>query len=311
MKLYPVVLLSSLCLLGACSLEPSRKTYDPDEEFSKLDSPEVSGFYESLERQALEALKNGDNSSASGLYKQLHDSKPDEVRYQLGLAEALRRLGDNEAALLMYEKVVAKQPGNLDAFEGKALALMAKGDTQEAGRLFKLIKDRDASRWRTLNALGIMFAVKNMPSEAMAYFKEAANKSPDNPSVLNNIGLLYAIQKDYRNAQKELTTASNRASSEQKKQVDLNLALVYGVSGDTQMAKQIAEKYLSGISLSNNLGLYAHLADNDELAKTYLNMALSGSAVYYERAWSNLDIISSKSKSDFAPVRTQKSYKIK
>jgi hypothetical protein len=40
------------------------------------------------------------------------------------------------------------------------------------------------------------------------------------------------------------------------------------------------------------MGFYAHLAKDDALAKTYLNMAISGSSTFYERAWNNLDGIS-------------------
>ncbi len=67
--------------------------------------------------------------------------------------------------------------------------------------------------------------------------------------------------------------------------------MVYGLSGDMVKARELAGKYLDGPALENNLGFYAHLAKDDALAKTYLNMALSDSATYYQRAWTNLDMI--------------------
>ena len=77
----------------------------------------------------------------------------------------------------------------------------------------------------------------------------------------------------------------------QRKQIDLNLAMVHGVSGDFDTARDVAGKYLEGPALDNNLGLYAHLAKDDSLAKSYLNMALTQSPTYYERAWENLDVV--------------------
>ena len=138
-----------------------------------------------------------------------------------------------------------------------------------------------------------------MIPEAMAYYTEALKHSPDNPAILNNVGLSQAADHNFPRAIEALQQAERvSAPDDRRKEIDLNLALVYGVSGDLDTAKQIASKYLEGPALDNNLGLYAHLSKNDALAKTYFNMALSRSPTYYERAWKNLDIIDSTSKTD-------------
>jgi hypothetical protein len=80
-----------------------------------------------------------------------------------------------------------------------------------------------------------------------------------------------------------------------RKRIDLNLSLVYAVAGKQDEARAVAERYFSGPTLSNNLGLYAHLANDDEMAKAYLNMALTDSKTFYERAWDNLQTINSSS----------------
>jgi hypothetical protein len=82
----------------------------------------------------------------------------------------------------------------------------------------------------------------------------------------------------------------------------LNLALVYASAGKLPEARKIAEAYLSGPSLNNNLGLYAHLAKDDNLAKSYLNMALTESKTYYGKAWDNLEAINSQT-NDKAPAK--------
>jgi hypothetical protein len=40
------------------------------------------------------------------------------------------------------------------------------------------------------------------------------------------------------------------------------------------------------------MGLYAHLAKDDQMAKSYLNMALTESKTYYGKAWENLEAVS-------------------
>lgn len=282
-------------LLAGCSIEPSeRRLFDPDEEFAKLDGPEVPRLQATLERAAIEALAEGKYSSAAGLYKQLIDQNPEEPRYKLGFAECMRRLGDYEVAIAMYETVLRKQPNNIDAAEGKALAMLANGDTQDAAKQLQRIVERDRTRWRTLNALGILFAAKGMYSESVAYLKEGLRVSDGNPAILNNLGLVQGMQRRYGEAIDTFEEAARKADAHQKKQIELNLALIYGISGRMQDAEKTAARHLDENALQNNLGLYAHLTNNRELAKSYLNMALSGTPIYYQRAWKNLDIISSE-----------------
>jgi len=116
---------------------------------------------------------------------------------------------------------------------------------------------------------------------------------------LNNVGLSYATDKNYPRALEALKQASRVSKiPSQRKQIEMNLAMVYGVSGDFDNARDVASKYIEGPALDNNLGLYAHLAKDDALAKSYLNMALTQSPTYYERAWENLDVVNDNTRGD-------------
>lgn len=311
MRTLRLIVLPALLLAVACTVKPSdERQLDVEEEFAKLDTPQVGSVEGSLRRAAETAEEKGEHARAVSLYSQLHDRYENNVGYQFGLAESLRRVGENEAAIAMYDKVLGERPQYLDAMEGKALAIMAMGDTEEASRQFKTVLERDAGRWRTLNALGILFTVKNMTTEALAYFNEALKHSPDNPSVMNNIGLVKATRGEERAAVDALRTAAKQASGKQRQHIEMNLALVYGISGDIEAAKRVAEPHLTEASLTHNLGLYAHLANNDELAKSYLNMAMTNSSVYYERAWKNLNIIANQARGSKDLSPQQKTIKI-
>lgn len=302
--------LLALLVLG-CAVKPNGQgTKTAREELDALDSPDVVSVEASLERGALDALKNADYSKSAALYQQLVDQDNKEFRYKLGLAESLRRMGELKVAIEMYDQIIELKPGHVDAFEGKALAVMAQGDVEEASKLFQRILEREPNRWRSLNALGILFASKNLPSDGMQYLDEALIQSPKNPSVLNNIGLVQAMMKQYPSAVDSLDKGSRYATGGQRKQIDLNLALVHGIFGQMDKARDIVENYYDGAALENNLGLYAHLANNDELAKSYLNMALSGSNQYYERAWKNLDMVANKSASEYEATPGQKNFVI-
>lgn len=287
-----------LACLSACSLAPGKSTQKSRiEELNKLDGPEVDSVTDTLEKSAIEAINRGDYKRAVSLYKQLHDTAKvkDSVRmqYAVSLASALRRAGGYDDSLKVLDVVLKNEPDNIDALEGKGLSLLGQGKSQDAGRVFEQVLKKDPKRWRTLNALGILFTIKNLMPEANAYYTEALKYSPDNPSILNNVGLSFAIERRYPKAIEALQQAArlSDAGTATKRQVELNIALVVALAGDLDQAKMIAARHLKGAALDNNLGLYAHLANNDELAKAYLNTALSGTPTYYERAWRNLEVI--------------------
>lgn len=302
-KLLPLVFVMPALLAGCSGMDQQTEAWfkggDKQAAMDKLDGPSVSGVNNTMEKQAIEAAQKGDFRRAGGFYRQLLDSPKasddDKTRYKLGMAEAARRGGDLKTALPMYETLTREQPDHLEAMEGYGLALMQSGKAVDAGRVFADIMKENPKRWRTLNALGILFVNKNMIPEAMAYYTEALKYSPDNAAVLNNVALSQAVDGNYARAFDTFEQAARVSNSElQRQQITLNMAMVYGISGDLETARSIASKYLQGPELDNNLGLYAHLAKNDALARTYLDMALSGSQTYYERAWNNLDIVEGK-----------------
>lgn len=289
-----------ILLLSACSITASdERIFNPDEAFAKLDQPKVSSVNETLLENALAAEEKQNYQRAISFYKQLMDADEENVTYAVNLARNLRKSGEYDAANQIYQQIVERHPDHVEAMEGRGLAVMAKGEFKEAGKIFADVMARDAKRWKTLNALGILFATKGMFDEADAYFNEGLNFSRDNPSVLNNMALSQAMNQRYADAVRTAKIASSRAKkSSNRKQIDLNLALIHAANGDLVAAEKIAAAYYSGAQLKNNMGLYAHLANDDALAKGYLNSALAGSSEYYQRAWNNLDALNQTSASD-------------
>jgi hypothetical protein len=86
-----------------------------------------------------------------------------------------------------------------------------------------------------------------------------------------------------------------QSGSNELKNLDLNLALVYAVDGKLDEAEQAATPYLTKEGLYNNMATYSNLSKHGDLAKIYLNMALTQSSTYYERAWNNLGALGDES----------------
>lgn len=303
--------LAILLLLGLTSCEGGMQAIDAKKVLSNMEGPKVPTIQDTLMETAKNAEKQGDYAQAAQLYQQILEKQPNDKNVLLSLADCLRRSGDIDRALAVYDAVLQQDATMVAAKEGKSLALMSKGDFDTPGVLLAEVMKVDATRWKTLNAMGILFSVRNMQPEAQAYYLEALKYSMNNPSVLNNLGLSQALSKHFDAAIASLQQASTLTASNggDRKRIDLNLSLVYASAGKLDEARAIAERYFTGAVLNNNLGLYAHLAKDDQLAKAYLNMALTESKTFYEKAWDNLQSIdnngvSSQSASDKVNVKS-------
>lgn len=282
-------------LLAACDPRPQSEL-DPQSLLKLFDSeegPDVKGVDATLLDSAHQAEEKREYGRALQFYQQLIDKDKENPIYIIGLANSLRQLGQLEEANHHYNRMLKLQPDNLDALEGKGLCLMNTGEPQSAGDYFQKVMAKDNKRWRTLNAIGILFVMKDMRKEALAYFVEAQNANPNEPAILNNMGLALALAQQYDQSIATLKQVGDNLDKNdpQKKRADLNLALVYGLAGDIERAEEVAGRHLKESALNNNLGFYAYLANNQELAKAYLNNALAGSPVFYEKAWKNLEIV--------------------
>jgi len=293
-----------LLALTACDQNGGILPIDGQKLLSSFDGPKIPTMQDSQIEAAKAAEKNEDFAGASQIYQQILEKDAENKDVALYYADSLRRGGEYEKAVGIYDNILAKDAGNLAAKEGKGLALMAKGDFETPTSLFDEVVKAEPTRWKSLNGIGILFVTRGLYPDAMKYFEEALKQSQGNISVMNNLGLSQALNKQYEPAVATLSKASAQSAvgSITRKRIELNLALVYASSGKLPEARKIAETYLSGPSLNNNLGLYAHLAKDDGLAKSYLNMALTESKTYYGKAWDNLETINNTT-NDKAPAK--------
>ena len=293
MRIATIIILTFL--ISSCGLEPDHKI-DNRAELDKIKGPDLILMEKSTLIEIEHAESSEDFAHAAQLYKQISDKNPENKEYIISMSNDLRRAGENEIALKIINNLLKKDPKNIAGLESKALTLMSMGEFPDAGKIFTEIMKSDNKRWRTLNGVAILFSLKKKIPEAIKYYNDALVQNPESPEILNNLGLSYAIDKQNDKAIESLTKAHNRLpnGSKQLVRIDLNLALVYAISGNLDEAENIASPHLSKAALYNNMGVYSHLAKNDAMAKSYLSMALTNSKVYYEKAWDNFDLLGAK-----------------
>jgi Flp pilus assembly protein TadD len=290
-----IALLVTAIMLSGCADQIGKYALTQDETTKLLDAvggPKVEGVDGSMIAMAEAAAKRGEYAKAASVYEQLFMKDQENVAYMEALGRILRMAGRNEKAAALYREAYRREPKNIDIVEGYGLTMMAMGKKEEALQLLGDVLKQDEGRWRSLNAVGIAFAMDNKIHEALQYYNAALKVDANNPSILNNIGLIYGMAKDYDSAVTALTRASMAAPDDKKKRIDLNLSMMHALSGNMEKAEKVAAAHLSKAALYNNMGFLADISQKPELARSYINMALSKSPVHYEKAWQNLQKLS-------------------
>jgi Tfp pilus assembly protein PilF len=92
--------------------------------------------------------------------------------------------------------------------------------------------------WKTLSAQGTLHAKQGDHAQAQQYFLAALQEKPDAVSVINNLALSYALDGKAKKSEQLLRKAV--ASGHEDKRVRQNLALVLGLQGKFDEARQVA-----------------------------------------------------------------------
>jgi Flp pilus assembly protein TadD len=111
----------------------------------------------------------------------------------------------------------------------------------------------DSSDGNHLGA-GVVEDVLGNHDAAQDHYRQVIQHSPRNLNAKNNMGLSLLLQGKATEAEATLKALTQRADSEPR--FDINLALVYGVSGKSGQAQPLLEKYFSQDQVASTLQFY-------------------------------------------------------
>ncbi|AIL65399.1 Flp pilus assembly protein TadD, contains TPR repeat [Rickettsiales bacterium Ac37b] len=234
---------------------------------------------DSLLKEALISEQYGDYKRSVDLYNKLITLYSSNNKYLLGKANNLRFDKRCKEALITYDIILAKIDNKNKDFltveEGKGLCYMQEGSFDLALDSFKRVISEDATRWRVINAIGVIFALTGHDNEAIEYYNLALSIEP-NYIILNNLGLTHALNHQFSESINSFRKALEYSEHNNlvKKSITLNLALVYGLSGQISKAEEISRPFLSEEQLNNNVKIYERLAQDKKLTKSYIDKAL-------------------------------------
>lgn len=254
-----VLALAAPLLLAACVANPTTTDVRP----GQLALPGQES--ESLVRIADSMRDAGDLAGAIPFYRRAHQLNTLHPVPLVRLALALHTVGAYEEASRTWQTALKLDPDNADALRGYGYSLLALNKPQLA--IDQLRASNEVMEdVRAYNALGVAYDMIGDPRGAQAHYRMGLQLEPDNVTILNNLGLSLALSNDFsesidvllRVVSSALVTARHRQ----------NLALAYGLAGQTEQAAAVARQDLDEEAVANNLAYYAILrAETDPAAR--------------------------------------------
>ena len=208
----------------------------------------------------------GNVSSAVSMYQQAHQANPGDIRPLLGLGECLLAISANADAAQAYGAALQIDPNNLEALRGLGHARILVGQPQFAVTPYQTAVKVAPTDIRSLNGLGVAQDMVGDHAAAQATYKRVLAIEPNNQSAKNNLGLSLALSGDNAGAIKILEDLSKSAGSSTVNRQ--NLALVYGVSGQLDQARQVSRADLPADAVDRNIA--AMSANSDAAARQQL-----------------------------------------
>ena len=228
----PIILLTSAFALSACQSKTA-----------SLDS--------------LDGLNTASTSPAS--FKKTAELgsrwQKDQKNIELGLAYAdgLEKLGQTDQQLQVLATLSAQSPQNANVQSLYGKKLIAAGKPGEAIPVLEGLAASGTGDWRVLSALGSAYDQQGQYDEARAEYGRALAMQPNELGVLNNLGMSFALQGNLKEAERVLRGAFNLPNSNSKPRLRQNLALVVGLLGRFEEARQIASTDLPADQVEANM----------------------------------------------------------
>ena len=180
-------------------------------------------------------------------------SDPQNLRLGLAYASQLKALGQGDQQLQVLGTLAQYHPQDqaLLTLYGRELTQAAQPGQAEVV-LAKAVA-AGSTDWKVYSALGSTLDQQAKYAEARDYYQRALKITPGNVAVLNNLGMSYALEGNLKQAELTLKEASDLPAGKSEPRLRQNLALVVGLQGRFDEARQIASADLPPDQVEANM----------------------------------------------------------
>src|SRR3990170_103697 len=177
--------------------------------------------------------------------------KPQDPKMALGYTMALKAIGSRDRALEVLTAGYRANQDNAEIAAELGRLALDMGRLDIARQTLKVAEAQGVRDWKTLSAQGTLRAKQGQHAEAQQYYLAALQEQPDAVSVINNLALSYALDGKAGKSEELLRKAV--ASGHDDKRVRQNLALVLGLQGKFEEARQVASVDITDQEAKSNL----------------------------------------------------------
>lgn len=203
------------------------------------------------------ALMNGKPESAMRLYRKVLISRPDDPQLLLLMGTSANQAKRYDEALHYLKRGIALNQSSA-IYRELGRAWLAIGELDQATSTLEKSVNLDASDDVAQNSLGVSYSLNKRYSEARERYIHALSLLPSSNEYRNNLAMAWILDGKPRQGIRILHPIFVRGEASVKLQ--LNLALAYALSGDSDSAKSIARTHLSQPEFANNSLYYQELA---------------------------------------------------
>jgi Flp pilus assembly protein TadD len=222
---------AAAALLGACN--------QTDRLFSRNSAPTE------VKMSAAEA------AGATSKWASAYAKNPQDPKVALGYAQTLKAIGSKERSLEILKTAYQANPGNGEVAAELGRLALEVGRIDIAKQALNAAEVQGMQDWKTLSAQGTLHAKQGEHGEAQKYYLAALKEKPDAVSVINNLALSYALDGKAKESEELLRKAV--ASGHENKRVRQNLALVLGLQGKFDDARQVASVDMTDMQAKSSM----------------------------------------------------------
>lgn len=187
-------------------------------------------------------------------------TNPRNIDAAVNYAKNLKAMGEKDRAMSVLQQASIYNSDHKGLASEYGRLALESDQAQLAEKLLARAEDPLKPDWKVISAQGAALAKQNRHRESIPLFERALTLSPDNPSILNNLGMAQAMNGEAAKAEVSLRKASELPGAAPR--VRQNLALVLGLQGKFDEAKQIAGADLSPEKTAASIAYLRSMVDD-------------------------------------------------
>ncbi|MGI4985526.1 MAG: tetratricopeptide repeat protein [Janthinobacterium lividum] len=200
------------------------------------------------------ALEAGNTDMAKTVFERLVRSNPDSVPGLTGLGNTLYSVGDFTRAGVYFERASRIDPRADAPLIGVARVAIRQRRFDDAITTYRQVLARAPNDPLACAGLGVALDLKGRHAEAQAELRRGLSANPGDPVLSIDLGLSLVLSGDARQGANVLLDVTHYPEAPPQARQDL--ALAYGLLGNTQAATEILGQDLPNASVQDNLRFY-------------------------------------------------------